>query len=149
MADPFLCFGIHGALLSGKVAALAVTDPERARKDFSLLTHYYQRSWIMRKLLYAIPVKARGDIYRFLRHRIPDFLARYGYYLHPVANLAGKGIPGYPQGMLSPFIVPHEKERKRAAVYDRVLSAAGRLSPMKNVDREIADIKNRVLAGTI
>jgi len=32
--DPFAWFGIHGGLLSGKVAALAVYDPQTAQSEF-------------------------------------------------------------------------------------------------------------------
>lgn len=34
MMDPFFWFGILGALISGKIAALAITDPAKAEADF-------------------------------------------------------------------------------------------------------------------
>ncbi len=41
MIDPCLGFGIHGALLSGAVAAKAKTDPEGALRDFRRFGRFY------------------------------------------------------------------------------------------------------------
>ena len=45
MMEPGLYFGIHGAIVSGKVAALAVSDPEGAARDFERFTSGYKRCW--------------------------------------------------------------------------------------------------------
>jgi hypothetical protein len=42
--DPFAWFGITGALVSGKIAALAVTDPDKAQADFACFTRYFNRA---------------------------------------------------------------------------------------------------------
>lgn len=39
--DPLMGFGISGALVSGKVAAMAVTEPERAEEEFSRFTRNF------------------------------------------------------------------------------------------------------------
>lgn len=48
LMDPMFWFGISGALVSGKVAALAVTDPERAELDFNRFTSRFTRSYFMK-----------------------------------------------------------------------------------------------------
>jgi len=46
--DPVLCFGISGALVTGKIAALAITDPDRARSEFERFTRNFKRSYRFR-----------------------------------------------------------------------------------------------------
>jgi flavin-dependent dehydrogenase len=41
--DPFMGFGISGALVSGKVAAIAVTDREKAAEEFERFTRNYAK----------------------------------------------------------------------------------------------------------
>ncbi len=45
MMEPGLFCGIHGAIVSGKVAALAVTDPEGAARDFKRFTRGFKKCW--------------------------------------------------------------------------------------------------------
>jgi len=45
--DPWFWFGISGALVTGKVAATAITDPERATREFQGFTRNF-------KLIYSI-----------------------------------------------------------------------------------------------
>jgi flavin-dependent dehydrogenase len=45
MMEPGAYFGIHGALVSGRIAARAVTDPEGATRDFKRFNRYYKQSW--------------------------------------------------------------------------------------------------------
>jgi flavin-dependent dehydrogenase len=40
--DPILFFGMHGAFLSGKIAAMAVTDPYRASMEFRRLNCHFK-----------------------------------------------------------------------------------------------------------
>jgi flavin-dependent dehydrogenase len=51
MQDPVLLFGVHGALISGKIAALALTDREAALKQFKLMNALWQLSYINRKIV--------------------------------------------------------------------------------------------------
>jgi flavin-dependent dehydrogenase len=53
MQDPVLLFGVHGALVSGKIAALALTDREAALKQFKRVNALWQLSYINRKLVEA------------------------------------------------------------------------------------------------
>ncbi|MBU4490223.1 MAG: NAD(P)-binding protein [Actinobacteria bacterium] len=46
--DPMLWFGISGALVTGKVAALAITDRERAVEDFSRFTRRFSKSYYVK-----------------------------------------------------------------------------------------------------
>ncbi|HEY5531257.1 MAG TPA: NAD(P)-binding protein [Candidatus Anoxymicrobiaceae bacterium] len=43
--DPFMGFGISGALVSGKVAAIAVTDKEKALEEFERFNRNYARAY--------------------------------------------------------------------------------------------------------
>jgi len=45
MMEPGAYFGIHGALLSGRIAARAVTDPEGAAQDFERFNRNYKQAW--------------------------------------------------------------------------------------------------------
>lgn len=53
--DPILLFGVHGALLSGKVAAVAVDDREKALKLFQSATASYKYAWLIKKLILDLP----------------------------------------------------------------------------------------------
>jgi len=74
MIEPFWGYGIVGALLSGKVASLAVTDPERAVEDFQKFSHGFtkklkrkekmDRTPFNKQLLRLAIVKARFDCWR-------------------------------------------------------------------------------------
>ncbi len=50
--DPMMGFGISGALVSGKVAALAITDPARAEADFKRFTRMYRYGYIFKKYIW-------------------------------------------------------------------------------------------------
>ncbi|MBU4175289.1 MAG: NAD(P)-binding protein [Actinobacteria bacterium] len=50
--DPMLWFGISGALVTGKVAALAVTDRERAIKDFGRFTRRFSKSYYVKNKIW-------------------------------------------------------------------------------------------------
>ena len=85
MMDPFVMFGIHGALVSGKVASLAVTDPGRAQIEFRRLTRYFRSTLLFAKVLRELPM--RTLLYRWM-FRHPK---RFG----SVLRFGGRGIPGY------------------------------------------------------
>ena len=42
--DPFAWFGITGALISGKIAAMAVSEPNKAQAEFARFSKYYTRA---------------------------------------------------------------------------------------------------------
>ena len=59
MMDPALLFGIVGAIISGKVAALAVENREKALRDFKFYTRNWKGNWIARRILERIPLRSR------------------------------------------------------------------------------------------
>lgn len=51
MIDPVMGFGIVGAIYSGKIAAMAVYDPDTALRDFKFFTRNWRINYITRKLM--------------------------------------------------------------------------------------------------
>lgn len=49
--DPLLLFGVHGALITGKIAAMATTDPSLAQREFSRINRFWKLSYLNRKLV--------------------------------------------------------------------------------------------------
>ena len=83
MMEPGLYFGIHGAIISGKIAALAVTDPERALKDFKHYNKLFKRCWYLHRYLNN-PVRL---------HFFKFFFSNPGVSA-PFAKFIDNGIPG-------------------------------------------------------
>ncbi len=85
MMDPFIMFGIHGALLSGKIAAMAVTDREGAVSEFERLNRYFRSTLLFARVIGALPM--RLSIFRsiFKYPRLFGFILRIG----------GRAVPGY------------------------------------------------------
>lgn len=52
--DPVLLFGVHGALLSGKIAALAVDDKAKALGLFRQSTSFFKYSWLVKKAAFDL-----------------------------------------------------------------------------------------------
>ncbi|MBN2025661.1 MAG: NAD(P)-binding protein [Actinobacteria bacterium] len=48
--DPFMGFGISGALVTGKVAAMAVSDPEAAQVEFDRFLAGFRRSFYIKEM---------------------------------------------------------------------------------------------------
>lgn len=90
--DPGALFGIHGAILSGKVAAEAVEDSDRAMREFKRLTRYYRIGYYMRAIFSRLP-RGEFDMFEFnMKHPVLSF---------PMMALASLSIPGYRQSMWS------------------------------------------------
>ena len=53
MQDPSMVLGVHGALVSGRIAAMAVHDRERATGEFHRMNRYWKLSYLTRRLLWA------------------------------------------------------------------------------------------------
>ncbi len=145
MMDPLLLFGIHGALVSGKIAALAVLDRDRAEHEFGHLTYYYQRSWIMRRLITSLPSRARRRVYRFCRFQAPEFFKKYGYYLGPLLDYSDRGIPGFWKGFFRSNLTVPQESAKMAALFDKTYHAATRILPGRNIQKNLDEIKQRAL----
>ena len=88
MMDPFFLFGIHGALLSGKIAADAVDQPEEALRRFRELNRNFWRSYLLRKTYEALPF-GFAVFRNLIAH--PRLFA-------PVTHILGGGVPGGPAG---------------------------------------------------
>jgi flavin-dependent dehydrogenase len=59
--DPFMGFGISGALVSGKVAAIAAGDRERGEEEFARFTRNYARVYNFKQDVWY-PLRARVDV---------------------------------------------------------------------------------------
>ena len=80
LMDPLFLFGVTGALMSGKIAALAVTDPKQAEAD---LRRVARKHWWASKLG---TIWRGGRLWRLLR--MPRLSG-------PLAGLVGRTVPGY------------------------------------------------------
>jgi len=63
--DPTMYYGMLGALVSGKVAATAVTDPELAGRQFKQVTRTYTPSWLIKRTHYLLPDAIRRPLTQF------------------------------------------------------------------------------------
>ena len=84
--DPTSLFGIHGAILSGKIAATAVQNPDQAIKEFKKMNRYYKIGYYLKELQKIMPHKL--SIFEFnMKH--PRF---------PMLKISSLAVPGYPHG---------------------------------------------------
>jgi flavin-dependent dehydrogenase len=54
--DPFLLFGVHGALVSGKIAALAVRDHRAGLEEFRRVNKHYAQGYLMARAYQTMPI---------------------------------------------------------------------------------------------
>jgi len=87
--DPGALFGIHGAILSGKVAATAVDDPDRAIKDFKDMNRFYRISFYLRRFFAHAPG----------RLAMMEFNIRHPLFSYPMMALTSAAVPGYRHGI--------------------------------------------------
>jgi NAD(P)-binding Rossmann-like domain len=87
MMDPFFLFGIHGALVSGKIAALAVMDKARGRAEFSRVNRHFRQTFRAKQVYERLPVQAKLALFKAM--------AGAPYLFSPVIPLIARGIPGY------------------------------------------------------
>jgi hypothetical protein len=96
MIDPAALYGVHGALLSGKIAALAVGEPERAQAEFDRVNRNFKavlkRSRDSREMPWRVP---------FLR-----FCFKHPKLMRPLLGLSDNGIPGYERHWLVDALRP-------------------------------------------
>jgi len=94
--DPYFGFGIVGALTSGKIAALAVRDPEGAQVLFDQINRNNTYLYWLFETISLLPRSLKWEIFKVLPR---------GYrFLKPVFGPIGRGIPGYPRDWVSEFI---------------------------------------------
>jgi choline dehydrogenase-like flavoprotein len=53
MQDPSMVLGVHGALVSGRIAALAVSNREKALAEFGRMNRWWKFSYLVRRMLWA------------------------------------------------------------------------------------------------
>jgi hypothetical protein len=53
MQDPLMVLGVHGALVSGKIAAMAVQDRAAATAEFRRMNRWWRLAYLTRRLLWA------------------------------------------------------------------------------------------------
>jgi len=75
--DPFGWFGILGALISGKIAAMAVSDPKGAQAEFDRFIRYFKRVYFFKKYLWYPLIRPRvGMLENLLQAFGPDDFSR-------------------------------------------------------------------------
>jgi flavin-dependent dehydrogenase len=98
MMEPTAYFGIHGALISGKIAALAVTDPETASRDFAHFNRNFNAALRAQRMMSS----SKWQTYRLYAMRypiIPKILA-------PLMSTPGAipGIEGSAAGIPADYV---------------------------------------------
>jgi|BarGraNGADG00312_1021997.scaffolds.fasta_scaffold07619_1 NAD(P)-binding Rossmann-like domain len=78
MQDPSMVLGVHGALVSGRIAATAVHDRERATEEFHRMNRWWRLSYLTRRMLWAThpwgPRLAIPAVLRLMPHVDQRFL---------------------------------------------------------------------------
>ena len=73
-----MVLGVHGALVSGRIAAMAVHDRERATEEFRRMNRWWKLAYLTRRLLWAThpwgPRKLIPAVLRLLPHVDQRFL---------------------------------------------------------------------------
>jgi flavin-dependent dehydrogenase len=87
MMDPFFLFGIHGALVSGRIAALTVMDKGKGQAEFARVNRYFTQTFRAKQVYELLPVKAKLALFKAM--------ARAPYLFSPVIPLISRGIPGH------------------------------------------------------
>ncbi len=85
MIDPAALYGIHGALFSGKIAALLKTNTEKGLEDFNRFNKNYQRVRVLSSKMRDLP----------MRMPLTHLMFRFPKLMTPVLGLLDDGIPGY------------------------------------------------------
>ena len=86
--SPILLFGVNGALISGKIAATAVTDREQALTEFKRIAPLYYPQFAFRKLREYAP-------HNFLKPLIRGIISSYHPSLFPWLMMFALWPPGY------------------------------------------------------
>jgi flavin-dependent dehydrogenase len=91
MQDPFFLFGVQSSLVSGKIAAMAVDDRERAWRLFRAFTSARKYSWLYKKFFDAQP-----HVLRNLGLRLGfGMYVKQPRLLQPAIDVALKSLPGF------------------------------------------------------
>jgi len=85
--DPVAFFGLHGALVSGRIAALAVEDKERAWREFRRCVATYPHAYRISRMMGLQPRFMNAIAFRMIFRRFGS--------LKLVHKIMQEGIPGY------------------------------------------------------
>ena len=80
--DPFFGFGINGALISGKIAAVSITSKQKALQEFKKFTSHLNKNLLLHTIYWHLPLK------NLIRSRVLKYHDRQ---LFPVQ----RSIPGF------------------------------------------------------
>lgn len=89
--DPFALFGVHGSLVTGKIAAIAHSDKAEAYALFKKYTRFYNRNLFLRKVFDGTPLAIKR---RIMGPQL-DFSQRHVDKLGFAMNNFFKALPGY------------------------------------------------------
>ena len=106
--DPFLGFGVVAAMLSGKTAAIAVKDKERALKDFKKFNRNFERTWLIRKAYEAVTPN--------IRLSLADLVLSNPELFEPLIVGMGGIVPGHPD---TSFILQGLVKEPNAPYFDK------------------------------
>ncbi len=70
--EPYMFFGIHGALVSGKIAAIAVSDRGKAHEEFLKATSSFRSAYLLKKALSFVPKGVYGAALKAALRRLPE-----------------------------------------------------------------------------
>lgn len=94
--DPKFWFGIAGALVSGKIAALAVYNREKAERDFTIFNRYFKRGYFLKKYIWSKLIRPRvGMMERFVKKIGIDKIEKIGNKMINAERHNPGSIPGF------------------------------------------------------
>jgi hypothetical protein len=89
--DPFALFGVHGSLVTGKIAAIALSDKAEAYALFKKYTRFYNRNLFARRVFDGTPVAIKKRVMGPQLQFSQDHMQQ----LAPIMNNFFKALPGY------------------------------------------------------
>ena len=99
MIDPAALYGIHGALMSGRVAAMLKTNTEKGLEEFKRLNRNFHRVRILSERMRGIP----------LRLPLTHMMFRFPRMMRPALGLLDDAIPGYDRHWSSEMMVGRKR----------------------------------------
>ena len=100
MQDPSMVLGVHGALVSGRIAAMAVRDREGAAKEFHRMNRWWRVAYLTRRLLWATHPWGPRRLVPAVLGLMPRVDQRFMWLLNPA-------VPGWMR-------LPEEESKARA-----------------------------------
>lgn len=89
--DPFALFGVHGSLVTGKIAAIAHTDKARAYELFNKYNRFYNRNLFARRMFDNTPMAMKKRVMGPQLQFSQNHIDKLGF----AVNNFFKALPGY------------------------------------------------------